>query len=97
MKKAYWLVQYRALTDESALKEYIVLAEAAVAAGGGKLLLRARDGTVPPGPKPVGRAVVIEFDNLEQAIGTRNSDSYQRALAVLGHSAVRDFRIMEAA
>jgi uncharacterized protein (DUF1330 family) len=43
------------------------------------------------------RLVVIEFDSVEQAIATYESDGYQAALRVLGNAAERDVRILEGA
>jgi uncharacterized protein (DUF1330 family) len=37
MKKGYWVVAYRSVLDESALKEYGKLAIPAIEAGGGKV------------------------------------------------------------
>ncbi len=97
MKKAYWIVQYKAVSDEAALKEYGKLAEIALVAGGGKLLVRtAGDGVLPFEAGIAERTVVVEFDNLDKAIVTRNGEAYQAAMAALGNAAVRDFRIVEA-
>ena len=41
------------------------------------------------------RTVLIEFDNVEQAIATHDSPAYQTALAALGNAAERDIRIIE--
>lgn len=43
MKKGYWVVAYRSISDESALKEYGKLAIPAIDAGGGKALIRTAD------------------------------------------------------
>lgn len=97
MKKAYWVVQYEAISDESALKEYGKLAEVAIVAGGGKLIVRAAgDGVLPFEAGIAERTVVVEFDSLERAIATRNGEAYQAAMAALGNAAVRDFRVVEA-
>ncbi|HWF47152.1 MAG TPA: DUF1330 domain-containing protein [Bryobacteraceae bacterium] len=94
MKKGYWVVAYRSVSDESALKEYGKLAIPAIEAGGGKALIRTTDVQ----PREFGlkqRIVVMEFENLEKAIATYNSAAYQAALKVLGSAAERDFRIVE--
>jgi uncharacterized protein (DUF1330 family) len=96
MKKGYWVVAYRSVLDESALKEYGKLAIPAIEAGGGKTLIR----TSEIHPRESGmnqRLVVMEFENLEKAIATYNSPAYQSALRVLGAAAERDFRIVEGA
>jgi len=40
MKKGYWVVAYRSISDESALKHYGDLAIPAIEAAGGKTLIR---------------------------------------------------------
>ncbi len=94
MKKGYWVVAYRSVLDESALKEYGKLAIRAIEAGGGKALIRSSDVE----SRELGmnqRVVVMEFDSLEKAIATYNGAAYQAALQALGSAAERDFRIVE--
>jgi uncharacterized protein (DUF1330 family) len=43
------------------------------------------------------RVVVIEFDSVDQAIATHDSEAYQAALKAMGNSAERDIRIVEGA
>lgn len=94
MKKGYWVVAYRAVLDESALKEYGKLAVPAIETGGGRFLIRATQ--VQAHEAAVNqRLVVTEFDSLEKAVATYNSDAYQAALRALGAGAERDFRIVE--
>lgn len=94
MKKGYWVVAYRAVRDESALKEYGKLAIPAIEAGGGKFLVRASE--VQAHESGLNqRLVVTEFDSLEKAVETYNSPAYQSALRVLGSGAERDFRVVE--
>ena len=96
MKKGYWVVAYRSVSDESALKEYGKLATPAIKAGGGKTLILASD--VHARESGVNqRLVVVEFESLETAIATYNSPAYQSALRALGAGADRDFRIVEGA
>jgi uncharacterized protein (DUF1330 family) len=94
MKKGYWVVAYRSVSDESALKSYGELAIPAIEAGAGKLLIR----TVATEARESGlkqRIVVIEFENLGKALATYQSAAYQAALKALGSAAERDFRIVE--
>ena len=42
------------------------------------------------------RVVMIEFDSVEQAVATHDSQAYKEALDVMGDAAVRDMRIVEA-
>jgi uncharacterized protein (DUF1330 family) len=94
MKKGYWVVAYRAVRDESALKEYGKLATPAIEAGGGRALIRTSE--IHPGESGMNqRLVVMEFESLEKAIATYNSAAYQDALRVLGSGAERDVRIVE--
>jgi uncharacterized protein (DUF1330 family) len=94
MKRGYWVVAYRSVSDESALKEYGKLAIPAIEAGGGKALIRTSNAE----PRESGmnqRLVVMEFENVEKAIATYNSAAYRAALKALGSGAERDFRIVE--
>ena len=94
MKKGYWVVAYRSVSDEAALKEYGKLAMPAIEAGGGRTLIR----TSEVEPREAGvkqRIVVMEFESLEKAIATYNSSAYKAALKALGSGAERDFRIVE--
>lgn len=94
MKKGYWVVAYRSVRDESALKEYGKLAVPAIQAGGGRSLIR----TAEVDARESGinqRTVVTEFDSLEKAIATYNSPAYEAARRALGSAAERDFRIVE--
>jgi uncharacterized protein (DUF1330 family) len=95
MKKGYWVVAYRSVSDESALKEYGKLAIPAIQAGGGKTLVRTADAIEPRESGLKQRIVVMEFETFEKAIATYNSPAYQAALKVLGSAVERDFRIVE--
>ena len=96
MKKGYWVVAYRSISDPDALKKYGELALPAIAAGGGKALIR----SAVVEPREAGlnqRLVVVEFESLESALAAYNSVAYQAALKALGSAAERDFRIVEGA
>lgn len=95
MKKGYWVVAYRSVSDESALKEYGKLAIPAIEAGGGKALIRTADAIEPRESGLNQRVVVMEFDSFEKAVATYNSAAYKEALKALGTGAERDFRIVE--
>lgn len=93
VEKGYWVVAYRYVADEEALKKYGQLAIPAIEAGGGKLIIRSAE----PEAKESGlkeRIVVTEFDTYERALDTYNSPAYQEALKALGTAAERDFRIV---
>jgi uncharacterized protein (DUF1330 family) len=94
VKKGYWVVVYRSVSDESALKEYGKHAIPAIEAGGGKIFIRAAK--IEPRESGINqRVVVTEFESFEKAVATYNSDAYKAALRVLGSAADRDFRIVE--
>ena len=96
MKKGYWVVAYRSVSDEAALKEYGPLAMKAIEAGGGKTLIRTADIE----PRESGlkqRTVVMEFESFEKALETYHSPAYEAARRVLGSGVERDFRIVEGA
>jgi uncharacterized protein (DUF1330 family) len=95
LKKGYWVVAYRSVSDESALKQYGKLAIPAIEAGGGKALIRTADAIEPRESGLKQRVVVMEFESFEKAVATYNSAAYQAALKVLGSAAERDFRIVE--
>jgi len=94
MAKVYWVGTYRAITNPDKLAAYAKLAPAAIAAQGGRFLVRG----VPVKTYEAGlnqRTVVIEFDSVEQAVAAHDSPAYQEALAALGDGAERDIRIVE--
>ena len=95
MKKGYWIVAYRSISDESAAQEYSKIAGPVIEANGGKGLVRTSDKVeaVEKGLKQ--RTVVIEFESLAKALATYHSAAYQVALKALGSAAERDFRIVE--
>ena len=94
MTKAYWVTSYRSIDNPDKLAAYAKLAGPAIAAAGGKFLVR--------GPAVAAweagilqRVVVIEFENLDAARAAHDSPTYQEALAALGDGAVRDLRVVE--
>jgi uncharacterized protein (DUF1330 family) len=94
MAKAYWISAYRSIRDEVALAAYAKLAGPALQAAGGRFLARGLPARVYEGGL-AQRTVVIEFDNLAQAIAAHDSPGYQQALHALGNGADRDMRIVE--
>jgi uncharacterized protein (DUF1330 family) len=97
MNKGYWVVAYRSVSDESALKAYGKLAEVAIAANGGTILARTADAIEAHEAGLKQRTVIVEFPSFEQARRAHASEAYQAALRVLGTAAERDFRIVEGA
>jgi uncharacterized protein (DUF1330 family) len=95
MNKGYWVVAYRSVSDESALKAYGKLAERAIAANGGTILVRTGDAIEAHEAGLKQRTVIVEFASFEQAQRVYASEAYQAALRALGTAAERDFRIVE--
>jgi uncharacterized protein (DUF1330 family) len=97
MKKGYWVVAYRSISDESAVKAYGALAVPALEAFGGRVLTRStsqlqtREAGLPL------RAIIVEFDSYAIAVAAHESEAYKKALQALGSGAERDFRIVEGA
>jgi uncharacterized protein (DUF1330 family) len=96
MTKAYWISTYYSISDPVALAEYAKLAGPALTSAGARFLARGMPAVVyEAGLKE--RAVLIEFDSVQQAVDAHDSPGYQEALRALGAGAKRDIRIIEAA
>jgi uncharacterized protein (DUF1330 family) len=95
MKKGYWIVLYRSVTDTAALAEYGALAVAASEAHGGRTLVRTAEAIEPHEAGLKQRTVVTEYESFAKAVEAYKSDAYQKALSALGSAAERDFRIVE--
>ncbi len=95
MSKVLTVVTYRSASDASALQAYSAAAGPAIAAAGGRVIARG----MPLATREAGlnqRAIVIEWESLEQATAVYETESYRAALAHLGATAERDIRIVEA-
>ena len=93
-KKGYWVVCYKSVSNPAAISEYAKLAATALEALGGRVIV----GSKPAKSHEAGvdeSVVVVEFENLEQAIAAYESDVYKPALKVFDNAAERDFRILE--
>jgi uncharacterized protein (DUF1330 family) len=97
MKKGYWVVVYRSVSDESAVKAYGPLALPAVEAFGGRFLTRSTSQIQAHEAGLQLRTILVEFDSYEKALAAHESEEYQKALQALGFGAERDFRIVEGA
>jgi uncharacterized protein (DUF1330 family) len=95
MKKGYWVVAYRSISDESALQAYASIAGPLIQASGGKYLVRTSEAMQCFEAGLPQRTVIIEFESFQRALSVYNSDAYKLALTALGSAAVRDFRIVE--
>jgi uncharacterized protein (DUF1330 family) len=97
MKKGYWIVVYRSIADEAAVKAYGALALPAVEAFGGRFLTRSTSQLQAHEAGLPLRTILVEFDSYDKALAARQSEAYQKALQALGAGADRDFRIVEGA
>lgn len=97
MAKAYWVTTYRSISKPDSLAAYAKIAGPAVAAAGGKFLVRGMPAEVwEAGMKQ--RTVVVEYPSLQAALAAHDSAGYQEALRALGTDAcVRDMRVVEGA
>jgi uncharacterized protein (DUF1330 family) len=94
MAKGYWVAVYRSIKNPAALQDYAKLAAPAIQSHGGRFLARGNPAkTYEAGLNE--RAVVIEFDSVQQAIAAHDSAGYKEALRALGDAAERDIRIIE--
>jgi uncharacterized protein (DUF1330 family) len=94
MAKAYWVATYRSISDPNALAEYAKIAGPAIAASGGRPLVRGNAAKAYEAGVPQ-RVVIVEFDSLDKAIAAHETEAYQKALKVFGNCAERDLRIVE--
>lgn len=94
MAKAYWIAFYRSVKNPEALAAYAKLAGPAIQGAGGRFIVRGAPAKVYEAGLNQ-RAVVIEFDSLQQALAAHDSAGYQAALKVLGDAVERDMRIVE--
>jgi uncharacterized protein (DUF1330 family) len=97
MKKGYWIVVYRSISDDAAVKAYAAAAGPALEFLGGRLLTRSVSQVQPREAGLPQRAVLVEFESYENALAAYESPAYKKALEALGSGAERDFRIVEGA
>ena len=96
MPKAYLVTTYRSISDPDKVAAYAKLAGPAMAAAGGRFLVRGLPAKVMEAGM-MERTVVVEFDGLEAALAVYDRPDYGQALAALGDGAQRDMRIVEGA
>jgi uncharacterized protein (DUF1330 family) len=97
MKKGYWVVSYRSISDESAVKAYGALVVPALESFGARLLTSSASQVRPHEAGLQLRSVLVEFNSYDIALEAYESKAYQSALQALGSGAERDFRIVEGA
>jgi len=91
MKKGYWAVAYRSISDESAVKAYAALAGPAVQSFGGRFLTLSTSQVQAREAGLQQRTVIVEFDSYEIALAVHESEAYQKAFQALGSGAERDY------
>ena len=97
MPKAYWVVTYRSVKNPEAWKAYAKLAAPALAAAGGRFLIRNSPAKVFEAGMNE-RVGLVEFDSLDQALAAHDTPAYKDALKTLGTGNVeRDMRVVEGA
>ena len=95
MKRGYWAVAYRSISDESALKAYAALAVPAVQSFGGRFLTGSTSQVQAHEAGLQQRTIIVEFDSYDIALAAHKSEAYQKGLQALGSGAERDYRIAE--
>ena len=97
MKKGYWVVAYRSISDEAAVKAYAAAAGPALESLDGRVLTRSTSQLQTHEAGLQLRAILVEFESYETALAAYESPAYKKALEALGSGAERDFRIVEGA
>jgi uncharacterized protein (DUF1330 family) len=95
VKKGYWVVAYRSISDESALKAYGALAVPACQSFGASFLTMSTSHVEAHEAGLQQRTIIVQFDSYDIALAAHKSEAYQNALQALGSGAERDFRIIE--
>jgi uncharacterized protein (DUF1330 family) len=95
MQKGYWVVAYRSILDESAVKAYGALAVPAVQSFGGRFLTGSTSQVQAHEAGLQLRTVIVEFNSYDIALAAHESEAYKKALQALGSGAERDYRIVE--
>ena len=82
MKKGYWVVAYRSISDASAVKAYGALAVPAVQSFGGRFLtgFASQMQVCESGLKQ--RTILVECDSYNMAKSAHESEAYQKALQI---------------
>lgn len=96
MPKGYWITSYRTVSNPAIHSKYADLAGPAIAAFGGRFLVRGTPSRTFEGGLNQ-RCVVIEFASVADAVAAYESPAYQAALALLDGSTQREVRILEGA
>ncbi len=95
MKKSYWVVACRSISDESAAKAYTGLAVPAVQSFGGRFFTGSMSQVQSHEAGMQQRTIIVEFDSYDIKLVAHKSEAYQEVLQALGAGAARDYRINE--
>jgi uncharacterized protein (DUF1330 family) len=74
VKKGYWVVAYRSISDEPAVKAYAALAVPAVQSFGGRFLTRSTSQVQAHAAGLQQRTIIVEFDSYDIAPAAHESD-----------------------
>ena len=85
------------VTDPAQFAKYREVTPAAVAAFGGKFVVRGGEMETLEGPEETNRVVVLEFESMEKAREFYNSDQYQAAIALRQPASDGQFVLLEGA
>jgi uncharacterized protein (DUF1330 family) len=95
MNKGYWVVAYRKVPDQAAVKNYAALLIPALRKFGARMLVSPTNVVTAKEAGLEQMTIVIEFDSYEFALAAYEGDDHKKMLAVLGPGVERDFRIVE--
>ena len=84
MKKGYWVVAYKSISDESAPKAYAELAMPALQPFGARFLTMRSSKVYPHESGLQQGTVVVEFESYDTALAAYESEAYKKALQALG-------------
>ena len=90
----YWIVKVR-VSDQDSYGKYAKLAAEAVAAHGGKFVVRGQPAVTREG-EDFPRNVVVEFPSYDQAVACYDSPAYREALTFADGAADRILSIVNA-
>jgi uncharacterized protein (DUF1330 family) len=90
----YWIVKVR-VTDQDSYGKYAKLAAEAVAAHGGRFVVRGQPAVTKEG-EDFPRNVVVEFPSYDRAVACYDSPAYREALAFADGAADRILSIVNA-
>jgi uncharacterized protein (DUF1330 family) len=83
----YWIVKVR-VSDQDSYGKYAKLAAEAVAAHGGRFIVRGQPAVTKEG-EDFPRNVVVEFPSYDQAVARYDSPAYREALTIADGAAER--------